>query len=199
MLLIALNFVDPINCIQNTNIRFEQHKIHLLMNATSRKPEPKSLFWWYYYLNNNSKEREERKKKKETKSVKIANILHLLFYHNIRSFPSFRSFRLCVRIYYYLSLHHTNETYRKWIIGTNVCLILHIYKIQAYNIIPNHTEPYNHMQNAHYGGIVHCVSHFRHINIFPVWIHNVFDCVYSVWNSYWIKMNEGQKKQWANL
>lgn len=54
-------------------------------------------------------------------------------------------------------------------------------------------KPYNHMQNAHYGRIVHCVSYFRYINIFLVWIHNVFDSVYSVWNSYRIEMNEGKK------
>lgn len=136
MLLITLNFVDPINCIQNTNIRFEQHKIHLLMNTTSRKPkaEPESSFGWYY-LNNNSQERTKKKKHTENKQREDSEHFTLAFLP-LHSFISFISF--------YLSLHSTpKETYRKWIIWTNVSLILHMYTefrhTKSYRTMLNHT------------------------------------------------------------
>lgn len=136
------------------------------MNTTSRMPEPVSFYSGdTYYLNNNSKERTKKKKNKKqiTNSVKIANILHLLFYHYIRSFPSFR-------LFHFVSFHFVWLGYILFVIAphqmcVSYCTYTKFSHTISYRTLQNHI--YNHMQNAHYGGI-HCVPHFRHINIFQV-------------------------------
>lgn len=182
MLLITLNFVDPINCIQNTNIRFEQHKIYLLMNTMSRKPEPESLFGWYY-LNNNSKERYTQKK---TNSVKIANTLHLLFYHYIRSFPSFRSFRFVSLGY--IICHCTTPNVR---LIFSYCTYTEFGRTISYRTVQNYTT---HAKYPLWWNILCAAfSAHKHFPSLKYITYSIFDCVYSVWNSYRIEMYEGKK------